>query len=158
MTGNSTNKIDPCKNTRIVSYLKYCGNSQSWKSSMTLVTTGLACHYNHNQDCNSNGSSIVPTSFDSLSNQVIQSVLHLNPINHHDQTNVCPTCWILMAKYLTNKSWRMKWPAYMNPHPSTQWQCCSHHKNNKSSILTSLPNKKLHSRHNNKNSTSTNYT
>lgn len=117
---------------------------------MIPVTTGLTCHYNHDQNRNTNGSPIVPTTFDSLSNQGIQSVLHLDPIDHRDETNGSPNCWILTAKYSTNESWSMKWPAYMNPHPSTQWQCCSHHKNNKSSILTSLPNKKLHRRHNNK--------
>lgn len=117
---------------------------------MIPVTTWLTCHYNHDQDRKTNSSPIIPTSFDSLSNQGIQSVLHLDPINHCDETNGSPTWWILKAKYLTSESWSMKWPAYMNPHPSTQRQCCSHHKNNKSSILTSLPNKKLHRRHNNK--------
>ena len=48
---------------------------------MIPVTTGLTCHYNHDQNRNTNGSPIVPTTFDSLSSQGIQSVLHLDPID-----------------------------------------------------------------------------
>lgn len=64
---------------------------------MIPVTTGLTCHYNHDQNRNTNSSPIVPTRFDSLSNQGIQSVLHLDPINHCDETNGSLNCWNLKA-------------------------------------------------------------